>query len=57
MSRIKKEVAHSPMFETIKKYYDDGKWNKAMVRNAVTNPNNAPFITTDEYKEIVGEDY
>lgn len=41
------------MYQKIKKYYDDGRWNKTMVRNAVLMGK----ITEEEYKEITGEDY
>lgn len=44
---------HSKMFEKIKKYYDDGLWNKEMVRNAVIKGK----ITAEEYEEITGEPY
>jgi len=46
-------MIHSPKFEKVKKYYDDGLWNKEMVRNAVVKG----WIREDEYKEITGEDY
>lgn len=41
------------MFDKIKKYYNDGLWNKDMVKNAVKKGK----ITSEQYKEIVGEDY
>lgn len=41
------------MFEKIKKYYDDGLWNKEMVRNAVIKGK----ITPEEYAEITGDPY
>lgn len=44
---------HSKMFEKIKKYYDEGLWNKEMVRNAVIKEK----ITPEEYAEITGEPY
>ena len=44
---------HSKNYEKVKKYYDDGKWSKKWVYNAV----NKGWITEEEYKEIVGEDY
>lgn len=44
---------HSPKFEKVKKYYDDGLWKKSQVKNAVVKG----WITPDEYKEITGEDY
>lgn len=43
----------SPKFNRVKKYYDDGLWNKTMVRNAVVKS----WITEEEYKLITGEDY
>lgn len=41
----------SKMYNKIKKYYDDGLWNKARVKNMVIKE----VITKDEYREIVGE--
>lgn len=41
----------SKMHNKIKKYYDDGLWNKTRVRNMVIKG----VITADEYREIVGE--
>lgn len=43
---------HSKNYEKVKKYYDDGMWNKTKVHNAV-----GKWITKEEYKEITGEDY
>lgn len=43
----------SPKFEKVKRYYDTGMWNKAMVRNAVVKG----WITAAEYLEITGEEY
>lgn len=43
----------SPNFEKVKAYYDDGRWNKKMVRNAVVKK----WITKAEYKQITGEAY
>ncbi len=40
-------------FDKIKRYYDIGAWNKAMVRNAVLKGK----ITADEYEAITGEKY
>ena len=40
-------------FEKIKKYYQDGLWTKAMVRNAVVKGK----ITADEFYQITGEVY
>lgn len=41
------------MFDKIKMYYNSGLWSKDRVRNMVVKG----FITTEEYKEIVKEDY
>lgn len=41
------------MFRKIKKYYEDGLWNKEMVRNAVRKGK----ITAEQYKDITGEEY
>lgn len=43
----------SQKFNKVKKYYDDGLWNKAMVHNAVVKG----WITAAEYEEITGEPY
>ena len=40
-------------YETIKRNYEKGLWNKNLVRMAVRQG----FITQDQYKEITGEDY
>lgn len=40
-------------FETIKKYFDKGLWNAAMVKNAVVKSK----ITAEEYEAITGEVY
>lgn len=42
----------SKNFEKVKRYYDNGMWNKIRVYNAV-----GKWITEEEYKEITGEDY
>lgn len=44
---------HSPKFEKVKKYYDEGLWTKKMVGDAVVKN----WITESEYEEIVGEPY
>lgn len=44
---------HSPKFDKVKRYYDSGLWNKAMVRNAVAKG----WITSSEYEEITNEVY
>ena len=49
----KKNVEHSPMFDKIKKWYDEGHWTKKMVYNAVGKGK----ITAAEYEEITGEAY
>lgn len=46
-------MMHSKMYEKIKRYYDDGFWNTARVRNAVVKG----VITEAEFAEITGEDY
>lgn len=43
----------SAKYNLIKKYYDDGLWNTARVRNAVLKS----WITVTEYEEITGEVY
>ena len=43
----------SPKFNKVKGYYEDGLWNKTMVKNAVKKG----WITAEEYREITGEDY
>lgn len=43
----------SRMFETIKRYYNDGRYTKANLRTFVK----AKAITKEEYKLITGEDY
>lgn len=40
-------------YQTIKKNYDRGLWNKAMVKMAVRKG----IITTAQYMEITGEAY
>ena len=40
-------------FETIKKNYDRGLWNAAMVKTAVRKG----VITKEQYKEITGKTY
>ena len=40
-------------YDTIKRNYDRGLWNKELVRKAVRQG----FITEAQYKEIVGESY
>ena len=43
----------SKKFNLVKRYYDNGLWNKVMVRNAVVKG----WITATEYEEITGEVY
>lgn len=40
-------------FEIVKKNYDKGLWTKQLVRMAVRKG----VITSEQYKEIVGEEY
>ena len=40
-------------YERVKAYYDNGYWDINRVRKAVVHG----WITTDEYKDITGEDY
>lgn len=40
-------------YETIKRNFERGLWNKAMVKTAVKKG----VITKDQYEEITGEDY
>lgn len=44
---------HSPKFEKVKRYYEDGRWKKSQVRDAVIKG----WITAEEYEEITGEPY
>ena len=56
MSRKKAKsepVEHSPKFELVKRYYDEGRWKKKAVWNAVGRE----WIRPDEYEEITGEPY
>lgn len=43
----------SPKFNKVKRYYDTGMWNIAMVRNAVAKN----WITAEEFTEITGGPY
>ena len=43
----------SKKFETVKGYFDAGRWKLFQVKNAVAKD----WITTGEYEEIVGEAY
>jgi hypothetical protein len=44
---------HSEKFELVKAHYDNGRWKKKAVRNAVVKG----WITAEEYLEITGEVY
>ena len=44
---------HSPDFDMIKEYYDQGLWKKKAVKNMVKRGK----ITAYEYQEITGEPY
>jgi uncharacterized XkdX family phage protein len=41
------------MYTKIKKYYDEGRWSKLWVKNAVKKGQ----ITSEQYKDITGETY
>ena len=43
-------MKHSPKFEKVKNYYDNGLWTAQMVRNAVGR-----WITAAEAEEILVE--
>ncbi len=43
----------SKKFDLVKRHYDEGFWSISKVRNAVVKG----WITVEEFKEIVGEDY
>ena len=45
-------MKHSKNYSKVKKYYEKGYWSKKWVYNAVGR-----WITAEEYKEIIGEDY
>ena len=49
----KKKAAHSPKFEMVKLFYDNGHWTVKMVKNAVAKG----WITAEEFTEITGEEY
>ena len=46
-------MEHSPKFELVKSFYDEGLWSKKAVRNAVKKG----WITAAEYEEITDEKY
>lgn len=46
-------MEHSPKFDKVKSYFDKGLWGITAVRNAVEKL----WITAEEFKEIIGEDY
>lgn len=39
-------------FEKVKKFYDEKLWSSNWVKNAV-----GKWITADEYKKIIGQEY
>lgn len=43
----------SKNYEKVKKYYEEGLWNKTQVKNAVIKD----WITPEEYEIITGEKY
>lgn len=43
----------SPKYELVKRYYDDGLWSEAQVRNAVVKE----WITAKEFKQITGHTF
>lgn len=43
----------SKKFNKVKRYYDEGLWNKKQVHDAVEKD----WITAEEYELIVGEPY
>lgn len=47
----KKTIEHSPMFEKIKRWYQEGLWNYAQVEMAYKKG----VITEDEFDEITKE--
>ena len=44
---------HSEKYETVKHWYDTGRWNIDKVRNAVVKG----WITEEEFREITERDY
>lgn len=49
----KKSTGHSPKYDLVKFYYDEGACDIDKVRKAVVKG----WITEDEFKEITGENY
>lgn len=43
----------SPKFNKVKEWYDTGRWNDKMVRDAVVKG----WITEEEYTVITGREY
>lgn len=43
----------SKKYRTVKNFYDRGLWSKKRVHDAVIKS----WITAEEYKEIIGEEY
>lgn len=52
-----KKATHSKNFKTVKDFYDNGLWNEARARNAVTHPAGNPWITASEFEEITSKPY
>lgn len=48
---------HSKNYSKVLNYYRRGFWNIDAVRNAVTHPENDPWITAAEFEEITGQPY
>ncbi len=48
-------MAKSKRYDTVKKWYDLGKWSTAKVRDAVTSM--PQWITAEEFEEITGQNY
>ena len=44
---------HSEKYETVKHWYDTGRWNISKVRDAVAKG----WITEEEFREITERDY
>lgn len=46
-------MEHSPKFEKVKRYYDNGRWPEYRVADAVVQG----WITAEEFEEITGHPY
>lgn len=46
-------MKHSKNYDKVKRYYDEGLWDKTRVINAVVKG----WITKEEYEDITGEEY